>query len=106
MSRKTKYWCVGSSPYQTGVGGNNKLPIIEVMVGGKIWKGLIDTGCTKAIARTSVFGKKLQGTSLVTNFSGETTVCGDTGFLDIFVNRAQARVEAIEATELLVDIFG
>ena len=73
-------------------------------MGGKTWKGLIDTGCTKTIARTSVFGKKLRGTNLVTNFSGDTTVCGGIGFLDIVVNRAQARVEAIEATELLVGV--
>ena len=73
-------------------------------MGGKTWKGLIDTGCTKTIARTSVFGKKLRGTNLVTNFSGDTTVCGGTGFLDIVVNRARARVEAIEATELLVGV--
>ena len=74
-------------------------------VSGRNVKGLLDTGCSRTIARSSL-AKKWIGKSCVKAFDGCATQCKGFAWMDICVNGVSAKTKVIGAEKLIdgVDI--
>ena len=74
-------------------------------VSGRNVKGLLDTGCSRTIARSSL-AKKWIGKSCVKAFDGYATQCKGFAWMDICVNGVSAKTKVIGAEKLIdgVDI--
>ena len=63
---------------------NGLLPVIEVMLDGKVVRALVDTGCSTAVVRSRLINK-CKGESRMTAFDGREVKCKGVCWIDLVV---------------------
>ena len=76
------------------------LPIIDVMIGGKLARGLVDTGCSTSVVHAK-FVPRCDGEQLISAFNGDQVKCMGLQKVNIVVDCVGVDVEAVISERLV-----
>ena len=79
------------------------LPIIEVLVGGREVRELVDMGCTTTMVRSSLVGERV-GESWMSVFDGRKVRCGGERPVNLEVRGTPVEVSAVAIEHLVGDL--
>ena len=70
------------------------LPVIEIWLGDKKIRALVDTGCSTVVVRTSLVGR-IEGKSRIFAFDNREVECRGVSWLDLVVAGTPVKVSAV-----------
>ena len=79
------------------------LPVIEILVGGRAVRALVDTGCMTTMVRSSLVGERV-GESWVPAFDGRKVRCGGERPVNLEVGGTPVEVSAVAIEHLVGDL--
>ena len=85
------------------VKAHTALPVIEVLVGGRAVRALVDTGCTTTLVRSSLVGDRV-GESWMSAFDGRKVRCGGERPVNLEVGGTPVEVSAVAIEHLVGDL--
>ena len=95
--------CCASSYPSPRVKAHTALPIIEVRVGGREVRALVDTGCTTTMVRSSLVGERV-GESWMSAFDGRKVRCSGERPMNLEVRGTPVEVRAVAIEHLVGDL--
>ena len=95
--------CASSYPLSRVRAHSGVLPVVEVFLGGRSVRALIDTGCSTALVKTCLVDH-YEGESCMTAFDGRNVMCRGRCQVDVVVAGVSLKINAVAIDCIVYDI--